>query len=294
LLGPGDINNDGFIDIIYGYTIYKNNGNSNNWLTVTVEGTNSNRNGIGARVEIYGAWGKQIRDIRSGIGFRYMGTLNAHFGLGNAAVIDSVIVRWPSGNVDLVCNPDKNSVLHIIENSGAVPLAAFTSSTNIIDEGESVVFSDASEPCVTLLMWSVNPTSGWAYSNGSNPSSINPTITFNDAGSYIVSLVAYNSNGSSTNISSDTIQVNSTAGLTESMAKGISLYPNPANQMLYISGKNIRIVKARMFSVLGEQVHVQFNFNDASMPVNHLQSGTYFLELTDINGDVIVKRFMKQ
>ncbi|MFN7295261.1 MAG: CRTAC1 family protein, partial [Bacteroidota bacterium] len=108
----GDLNNDGFLDVLNGSTLHLNQGNNNNWLTVTVEGTNSNKNGIGARVEIYGAWGKQIRDVRSGVGFRYMGTLNAHFGLGTASNIDSVIVRWPSGNIDLVCNPIKNSVLH--------------------------------------------------------------------------------------------------------------------------------------------------------------------------------------
>ncbi|MFY8030109.1 MAG: CRTAC1 family protein, partial [Bacteroidia bacterium] len=145
----GDLNNDGFLDVLNGSTLHLNQGNNNNWLTVTVEGTNSNKNGIGARVEIYGAWGKQIRDVRSGVGFRYMGTLNAHFGLGTASNIDSVIVRWPSGNIDLVCNPIKNSVLHIIENSGVVPTATFSAGSDSIDEGQSVTFTDASEPCVT-------------------------------------------------------------------------------------------------------------------------------------------------
>ena len=54
--------------------------NSNNWLKLALQGVQSNSNGIGARVEIYGAWGKQIRDIRSGDGFTYMNSMTAHFG----------------------------------------------------------------------------------------------------------------------------------------------------------------------------------------------------------------------
>ena len=289
----GDLNNDGFLDVLNGSTLHLNQGNNNNWLTVTVEGTNSNKNGIGARVEIYGAWGKQIRDVRSGVGFRYMGTLNAHFGLGTSSNIDSVIVRWPSGNIDLVCNPIKNSVLHIIENSGVVPTATFSAGSNTIDEGQSVTFTDASEPCVTSWNWSVDPAIGWQFTN-SNSSSTNPTITFNIPGTYVVSLEANNGNGSSTNISVDTIQVNSTAGLTETALSNIVLYPNPVNNTLHIANGNFGITGVRMFSILGEEISVSYSTNDSSLPVTHLKSGTYFLELTGNNGERVVKRFTKQ
>jgi len=113
----GDLNNDGFLDIQSGTTIMMNAGNTNKWLKVTLKGTQSNKNGIGARVEIYGSWGKQIRDVQSGTGFANMSTLNAHFGIGQATAITKVIVRWPSGVVDVINNVTPNTTLNVVEGS---------------------------------------------------------------------------------------------------------------------------------------------------------------------------------
>lgn len=113
----GDLNNDGFLDFQTGNTLRLNNGNDNNWIKFNLQGVESNRNGIGARVEIYGAWGKQIRDARSGEGFEYMSSLIIHFGIGQASTIDQVIVRWPSGIVDTINNPDPNQTLSVVEGS---------------------------------------------------------------------------------------------------------------------------------------------------------------------------------
>jgi hypothetical protein len=64
------------------------------------EGTTSNRNGIGARLKITTESGIQIRDVQSGTGFAFMGSLNTHFGLGEDELIESVEVCWPSGTID--------------------------------------------------------------------------------------------------------------------------------------------------------------------------------------------------
>lgn len=113
----GDLNNDGFLDIQNGSTIRYAVPNGNNWFKVKLQGIQSNSNGIGARVEIYGPFGKQIRDIRSGEGFKYMGSLNAHFGLGTNSEITQVIIRWPSGVVDTINNPSINQALYVVEGS---------------------------------------------------------------------------------------------------------------------------------------------------------------------------------
>ena len=111
----GDLNNDGFLDIQNGSTVRYAVPNTNKWIKVALQGIQSNGNGIGARVEIYGAWGKQIRDIRSGEGFKYMSSLNAHFGIGQATTIDQVIIRWPSGLVDTYNNVAPNQALLVVE-----------------------------------------------------------------------------------------------------------------------------------------------------------------------------------
>lgn len=123
----GDLNNDGFLDIQNGSTIRYGVPNGNNWVKVTLQGIQSNRNGIGARVEIYGPWGKQIRDIRSGEGFRYMSSLNAHFGIGTSTVINQVIIKWPSGIVDTYNNVTPNQPLHVVEGA-TLGINAFESS----------------------------------------------------------------------------------------------------------------------------------------------------------------------
>lgn len=128
--GIGDLNNDGFLDIQMGNKVYYNSGNPNKWLKVQLQGVQSNNSGIGARVEIYGSWGKQIREIRSGQGFSHMSTLNAHFGIGTASGINRVVVRWPSGIVDEVLNVFSNQALTITE--GAFPLATQQANQGVI------------------------------------------------------------------------------------------------------------------------------------------------------------------
>jgi hypothetical protein len=120
----GDTNNDGFLDVFESSTIYLNNTNANNWIKINTVGTNSNINGIGARVEIMTPAGKQIRDVRSGEGFRFMSSLNTHFGIGTETSIEHITIYWPSGVVDFIPNPTINTTLSVEEGSAL----------NIIDE----------------------------------------------------------------------------------------------------------------------------------------------------------------
>jgi len=126
-----DLNNDGFLDVLNGSTIRYAVPNTNKWLTIALQGIQSNSNGIGARIEIYGAWGKQIRDVRSGEGFRYMSTLNAHFGLGQATTIDQIVIKWPSGVIDTLYNITSNQLLTIVEGS-SLAIDSYTSNQLIV------------------------------------------------------------------------------------------------------------------------------------------------------------------
>jgi hypothetical protein len=115
----GDLNNDGFIDIYAGFGVgyngtnpgnladqlFINTGNDNNYVDVSLKGTSSNPNGIGARVELYGSFGKQIRDIKSGESYGIMNAMTAHFGIGTATTVDKIVVLWPSGAIDELPTP---------------------------------------------------------------------------------------------------------------------------------------------------------------------------------------------
>ena len=118
--GPGaigDANNDGFVDVFNGANLYLQEGNNgNNWLKIATHGVTSNINGIGARIEINSPGiGTQIRDVMSGSGFRYMSSLNTHFGIGSDSSVNSITVYWPSGTVDVINNPGINTTIHVAE-----------------------------------------------------------------------------------------------------------------------------------------------------------------------------------
>jgi len=140
--GFGDLNNDGFLDVVSGSTIYFNGGNANNWLKINTMGIASNKNGIGARVEVYGAWGRQIREVRSGQSFSPMSSLTAFFGLGQATSVDSVVVKWPSGIRTVWENPSINTTLNVPEADCLLPQSALVASgETTICPGESVTLT---------------------------------------------------------------------------------------------------------------------------------------------------------
>jgi hypothetical protein len=140
----GDLNNDGFLDILNGSTIRYAVPNANNWIKIGLNGIQSNSNGIGARVEIYGAWGKQIRDIRSGEGFKYMSSLNAHFGIGTATAISQIKIKWPSGVVDVINNPTINQKITITEGSSPMKIDEITAS-------KFMLYPNPASDVITLL-----------------------------------------------------------------------------------------------------------------------------------------------
>jgi hypothetical protein len=108
-----DYDNDGFLDLngVRGVfapttktaTLFHNDGNANAWLNVKLVGTVSNRSAIGAKVRVQatfrGASRWLLREIIAGDSLGTMQSLNAEFGLADAARIDTVRVEWPSGVV---------------------------------------------------------------------------------------------------------------------------------------------------------------------------------------------------
>jgi hypothetical protein len=142
--GPvGDLNNDGFLDYMNGSTAFINDGNDNHWLKVATVGTVSNKNGIGARIEVTTASGTRIREIRSGDGFRFMSSLTAHFGLGQDTHVDQVVIRWPSGIVQTLTDLPVDTMLVVEEGVN----------TQVAMPAPRPVFNVYPNPASTLLYW---------------------------------------------------------------------------------------------------------------------------------------------
>jgi hypothetical protein len=124
-----DYNRDGFLDLFvqpHGVAnglapnlLYRNNGNSNNWLCVTCVGTASPRDGTGAKVRalatIRGKPMWQLRLINSG-GTCWGGqSFVAHFGLGDATNVDVLRIEWSSGTVQELYNVSARQYLTVTE-----------------------------------------------------------------------------------------------------------------------------------------------------------------------------------
>ena len=117
----GDYDNDGAVEVLV------NNQNEapslmrqrarplGNWITLKLEGRRSNRSAIGARVTISAGGRRQTGEVRSGGSYLSQSDLRLHFGLGAAAAIERVEVRWPSGIVQQVERPTINRVVTIVE-----------------------------------------------------------------------------------------------------------------------------------------------------------------------------------
>ncbi|SFN79480.1 Por secretion system C-terminal sorting domain-containing protein [Bizionia echini] len=125
----GDFNNDGFPDIAVSNINYENmylwenqTVNTNNWLKVKLTGVQSNRDGIGSRLEISINGDKQYRYTHCGEGYLSQNSNTEVFGLGTNDVVDYVKVTWLSGIVDYVENVNANQLLEITEGSYSLGL----------------------------------------------------------------------------------------------------------------------------------------------------------------------------
>ena len=107
----GDYDLDGDVDLyltnIGANTLLRNDwadGTGNHWLQVDLQGRGMNTYGIGARVIAVDGARRQLREVRCGSGYLSQDSLTAEFGLGAATIVDSLLVRWPSGEWQVLEN----------------------------------------------------------------------------------------------------------------------------------------------------------------------------------------------
>lgn len=128
----GDYDNDGFEDLAVATCrynsvdrpdlLYHNDGNSNNWITIKLVGTTTNKSAIGTKIRIKAiingnpVW--QMRELSAQTSYCGQNDLRPHFGLGNATIIDSIKVEWLNGIVEYYTNITTNQFITIVQGKG--------------------------------------------------------------------------------------------------------------------------------------------------------------------------------
>ena len=132
-VAQGDYDNDGFADVVvaltaYGNTsgqpvLYHNLGNDQNWVKLKLEGTTSNRDAVGARVDVAAGALSQTKEVYAGTSFLSMDSQWLTFGIGEAEATDSVTVRWPNGVSETFDNVQAGQTVTLVEGQSQTTIA---------------------------------------------------------------------------------------------------------------------------------------------------------------------------
>jgi enediyne biosynthesis protein E4 len=116
-----DYDNDGRVDAFLvnlgakAKLVHNVSASTGHWLAIKLVGTKSNRDGIGAKVEIFAGKKHELQERVAGSGYLSQNDARLHFGLGNATTVDKITVKWPSGREQTLENQPVNRVLTIEE-----------------------------------------------------------------------------------------------------------------------------------------------------------------------------------
>jgi enediyne biosynthesis protein E4 len=117
----GDLDGDGRIDVVVtalgqDAEIWMNRSEkSGHWLDISLRGTKSNRDGIGARIRVMTKSGAQYNHMTSSVGYASSSYGPVHFGLGLDRRADLVEIHWPSGIVQTLQDVSGDQVLKVTE-----------------------------------------------------------------------------------------------------------------------------------------------------------------------------------
>jgi hypothetical protein len=123
----GDLFNDGRIDIVIEnlkgmpMILQPQGGPRNHWISLELEGTESNRLALNARVKATAGDLVQTGEVLSGGSYLSQNDLRIHFGLGSREVVDRVEILWPTGKTEILTNLGANHFYHVKEGRGTVP-----------------------------------------------------------------------------------------------------------------------------------------------------------------------------
>jgi hypothetical protein len=117
----GDINNDGRMDAVVttndgpAHILRNQTATANHWLTLSLTGHRSNRDGIGAEIKLTTAHGSQFVTVTTSGGYLSANDKRAHFGLGSDTVANAIDIRWPSGILQHLDNVKADQFVQVDE-----------------------------------------------------------------------------------------------------------------------------------------------------------------------------------
>ena len=117
----GDLDNDGRVDAVVTtnggtpHILHNETPTANHWVTLKLVGHKSNRDGIGALIQVTTPAGSQWETVSTSRGYLSSSDPRAHFGLGSSAVAQAIEIRWPSGIVQTLKNVAGDQVISIDE-----------------------------------------------------------------------------------------------------------------------------------------------------------------------------------
>lgn len=232
----GDLNHDGYVDIYGSYAniyttptsvndvVWMNDGGNNNFITLQLTGTVSNKDAIGARAFIYGSWGNQMREVRSGESYGTCNSFNLHFGIGQASAVDSIVVSWPSGISQTILNPAINQFVSIIESDCVSPTASITNSgTAVLCTGQSLTLNASGGD---FYLWSTGETTSSIAVTTVGEYNVQVSVSGNNCSAISRTIVITNGPDETPTITA--------VGLTEFCAGASVTLEGPANAASYL------------------------------------------------------------
>jgi hypothetical protein len=121
-----DFDNDGDLDILVNncgqppQLLRNDGGNTNHWLEILLIGTNSNRDGVGARVKVIAEELVLYDQRKGGMSYQSAQDPRLHFGLGSHSNVDSIEILWPSGSATKLAGLKGDRIIAIKEGLGIV------------------------------------------------------------------------------------------------------------------------------------------------------------------------------